>query len=260
MLDLGLRAVDDLGRPRPRRLCRGRRPAGWRLSRRSSSSIVAGNNLLHERHVESNDAGRAQRVERSVYARDAAALLMRRRLASPLAARAPPGGAGAAAGRRRRRASRARTRSRRPSSPNSPAMSPGRPRRRPRPAAPFQLCVVGGDPFGRLLDEAARGQQIDGHPLPVRRLAARRPGRRLPCRLRPGRHARRYRPAAAGAARQPVLTVTDARAGAAARHDPFHHRRRPGPLLHRRGGRRPSAGLAISSRLLALAAGVRQRR
>ena len=44
-----------------------------------------------------------------------------------------------------------------------------------------------------------------------------------------------------------------------ARHDPFHDRRRPGPLLHRRGRRPPQRGLSISSRLLALAVGVRQR-
>jgi len=38
------------------------------------------------------------------------------------------------------------------------------------PAAPLVLCVVGDDPFGSLLDEAAAGQQVQGHPLLLRRV------------------------------------------------------------------------------------------
>jgi len=38
------------------------------------------------------------------------------------------------------------------------------------PNAPLALCVVGEDPFGRLLDEAAAGQEVQGHPLVVRRM------------------------------------------------------------------------------------------
>ena len=38
------------------------------------------------------------------------------------------------------------------------------------PGAPLVLCVVGDDPFGSLLDEAAAGQQVQGHPLLLRRL------------------------------------------------------------------------------------------
>lgn len=35
---------------------------------------------------------------------------------------------------------------------------------------PLVICVVGGDPFGRLIDQAARGQKVGRHPLVVRRL------------------------------------------------------------------------------------------
>jgi len=37
------------------------------------------------------------------------------------------------------------------------------------PDEPFVICILGGDPFGARLDEAVRGEQIDRHPLLVRR-------------------------------------------------------------------------------------------
>ncbi len=40
------------------------------------------------------------------------------------------------------------------------------------PAAPFVVCVVGSDPFGPTLDEAVRGQTVEGRAVRVRRLAA----------------------------------------------------------------------------------------
>jgi hypothetical protein len=45
----------------------------------------------------------------------------------------------------------------------------------PTPASPLQLCVVGDDPFGQVLDRAAGGQQAAGRPIEVRRLKAVRP-------------------------------------------------------------------------------------
>lgn len=129
----------------------------------------------------------------------------------------------------------------------------------PGPGAPFQLCVIGRDPFGALLDAAAAGEQIDGHGVAVRRLAgadgasgchlafvegaARPETQRLLFALR----------------QQPILTVTDARAGP--QRGMIHF-----TLV---GGRvrflideaeAAQRGLTISSRLLALAADVRQRR
>ena len=81
---------------------------------------------------------------------------------------------------------------------------------RPRPGAPLHICLLGGDPFGRLIDEAARGQQVDGHPLQVRRLAA--PGSTGGCHVA---FVQGGAPAMLqGLQGKPVLTVTDARAGA----------------------------------------------
>jgi iron complex outermembrane receptor protein len=65
-LDLGLRGVDDLGASG----LGGYVEADARLAWRASETIelyAAGNNLLHKSHVESNDSGRAQRIERSLY-------------------------------------------------------------------------------------------------------------------------------------------------------------------------------------------------
>ena len=39
------------------------------------------------------------------------------------------------------------------------------------PGAPFAICVIGSDPFGTALDDVARGEALDGHPLLVRRVA-----------------------------------------------------------------------------------------
>jgi hypothetical protein len=38
------------------------------------------------------------------------------------------------------------------------------------PSAPLVLCVIGDDPFGSLIDEAATGQEVQGHPVQVRRM------------------------------------------------------------------------------------------
>ena len=38
------------------------------------------------------------------------------------------------------------------------------------PNQPFVICILGEDPFGTRLDEAVRGEQINQHPLSVRRL------------------------------------------------------------------------------------------
>jgi iron complex outermembrane receptor protein len=65
-LDLGLRGVDDLGSSS----LGGYIEADARLAWRVSDPIeiyVAGNNLLHKSHIESDDTTRAQRIERSVY-------------------------------------------------------------------------------------------------------------------------------------------------------------------------------------------------
>jgi hypothetical protein len=37
------------------------------------------------------------------------------------------------------------------------------------PGAPFVIGIFGDDPFGELIDDAVRGESLDGHPLVVRR-------------------------------------------------------------------------------------------
>jgi YfiR/HmsC-like len=39
----------------------------------------------------------------------------------------------------------------------------------PEPSDPFVIGILGSDPFGSHLDEAVRGEQINGHPLLIRR-------------------------------------------------------------------------------------------
>ena len=77
------------------------------------------------------------------------------------------------------------------------------------PASPFNVCVVGEDPFGPALDDATKGQTVDGHPVTVRRLAVvsanpdchvlyiGRAGAQKPAQILQLLHG------------QPVLTVTD---------------------------------------------------
>jgi YfiR/HmsC-like len=125
---------------------------------------------------------------------------------------------------------------------------------RPRPGGALQICLVGGDPFGRLLDEAARGQQIDGHPLRVRRLDA--SGQAAGCHIafvQSGIAAQLQ-----GLQGKPVLTVTDARSGTQGGmiHFVIHQGRVRFTIDEAQAAR---SGVGISSRLLGIALSVRQR-
>jgi hypothetical protein len=129
----------------------------------------------------------------------------------------------------------------------------------PSPGAPFQLCLVGRDPFGRMLDQAAVGELIDGRGVVVRRVAS--PERAGGCHLAfvqgplPRETARMLQMMR----RQPVLTVTDARAGP--ERGMIHFTVVAGRVrFFIDEAAAAQSGLSISSRLLALAAGVRQRR
>jgi hypothetical protein len=129
----------------------------------------------------------------------------------------------------------------------------------PAAGAPFQLCIVGRDPFGPMLDQAAASELIDGHSVVIRRMTS--ADRAAGCHLAFVQGAvptdtTRLLLALRG---QPILTVTDGRAGQAR------------GMIHFTivGGRvrffideaaAAEHGLSISSRLLALAAGVKQRR
>jgi hypothetical protein len=39
----------------------------------------------------------------------------------------------------------------------------------PDPAAPVTICIVGADPFGAVLDDTVKGEQLEQHPLAVAR-------------------------------------------------------------------------------------------
>src|SRR5687768_8262554 len=80
---------------------------------------------------------------------------------------------------------------------------------RPRPGAPLQICIIGADPFGSLIDKAALGQRVNGHKLMVRRLDGL--GQAGGCQV-----VFAERSSAAllqGLQGKPMLTVTDARGG-----------------------------------------------
>lgn len=129
----------------------------------------------------------------------------------------------------------------------------------PGPREPFQLCVVGHDPFGALLDRAAAGEQVEGRPVGVRRLPD--PARLDGCHLAfvHGDDAGETRRMLLAMRNRPVLTITDARAGSA--RGMIHFTVAGGRVRFFIDQAEAEArGLSISSRLLALALGVRQRR
>ncbi len=79
----------------------------------------------------------------------------------------------------------------------------------PSTTSPFHLCVLGSDPFAAVLEQAVRGQNLDGRPMVVRRLRSAESG--AGCHIlylgaTAGRGATDTLRSLKGA---PVLTVTD---------------------------------------------------
>ncbi|HEV2596702.1 MAG TPA: YfiR family protein [Sphingomicrobium sp.] len=124
----------------------------------------------------------------------------------------------------------------------------------PKGGDPFLLCVVGADPFGTMLDDAARSQLIDGRRIIVRRMDSAASADGCQIAFVDGSKAAQ---ALSSLASKPVLTVTDAASDGA--RGIIHFTLSDGrvrffidqALAARRG-------MTISSRLLALALGVRQ--
>jgi len=129
----------------------------------------------------------------------------------------------------------------------------------PTPGSAFQLCVIGRDPFGRMIEQAAASESIDGRGVQVRRLPS--AAGAAACHLA---FVQGTAPADTGRLllalrRFPVLTVTDGRAGP--QRGMIHFTIVSGRVRFFIDEAEASErGLSISSRLLALAAGVRQRR
>ena len=127
----------------------------------------------------------------------------------------------------------------------------------PKGSDPFVLCVVGTDPFGGALDDAARSQLIDGRRIAVRRLdsAAQADSCHIVYVAVSRGQAALQLMAALG--RKPVLTVTDSANGA--ERGIIHFAVVGGHVrFFIDQGAAAQRGLAVSSRLLALAIGVKQ--
>ena len=79
----------------------------------------------------------------------------------------------------------------------------------PRRDAPFVLCVVGSDPFGTAIDQAARSQAIDGRRIAVRRLVSAAGVDGCHIAFVGSGRATNASQLLAALGRRPVLTVTD---------------------------------------------------
>jgi hypothetical protein len=127
------------------------------------------------------------------------------------------------------------------------------------PNAPIALCIVGGDPFGRTMDDAVRGQQIDGHPIVVKRFANAAGADGCQVAYVDGNASRGTADLLHALEGKPVLTVTDARAGPA--RGIIHFVVDGGRVrFHIDEAAAQGAGLTLSARLLAIALSVRTNR
>jgi hypothetical protein len=127
-----------------------------------------------------------------------------------------------------------------------------------RRRAPLVICVQGEDPFGPVLDRAADGQRVGTHPVVVRRLA--RIERRSGCQIvyLAGGPAQSSLQALQVLEREPVLTVTDEARGAPAKGIVHLLRERGKVRFSIDTGQAEAHGVAISSKLLALAVEVKR--
>lgn len=126
------------------------------------------------------------------------------------------------------------------------------------PNAPLTICVQGTDPFGSVLDRATGGQVVVTHPVVVRRLARLEADSGCQIAFVAGGAAQSQAQALQAVEGAPVLTVTDEQRGSSARGI---------VQLLLEGGkvrfsidaaRADRNGVAISSKLLALAVAVKR--
>lgn len=129
----------------------------------------------------------------------------------------------------------------------------------PERAAPFQLCIIGHDPFGALADRSAASESIEGHGVAVRRMANVEEAAGCHVAYVRGGNGEETAGLLRALRGRPILTVTDARAGP--QRGMVHFTISGGRVrffIDEAVAR--AHGLTVSSRLLALAIGVRQRR
>ncbi|HEX8301958.1 YfiR family protein [Sphingomonas sp.] len=130
---------------------------------------------------------------------------------------------------------------------------------RPAPGQPFYLCLIGRDPFRALVDRSAGSETIEGHPVAVRRFANTDNAAVAGCNIAfvSGAKDAATLQMLAVLGRQSTLTVTDARWGNA--RGMIHFAIVDGRVRFYVDQASASArGISISSRLLALAVGVKQ--
>ena len=130
---------------------------------------------------------------------------------------------------------------------------------RPSPGAALQLCIIGQDNLGALIDRATAGQAVEAHPIAIRRIAS--PDQAASCQVAfvDGGSAKSTAAWLAALHGQPILTVTDA--GAGATRGMIHFTVIGGRVRFYIDRATVSAArLAIDSRLLSLAVVTRQAR
>ncbi len=125
-------------------------------------------------------------------------------------------------------------------------------------AAPLVICIQGKDPFGPLVDRAVAGQRIEGRPVLVRRLAKVDGASGCQIVYIGGSEAQPEAAALRDIGRAPVLTVTDQERGAGAPGDVHLVLMEGRVRFVIDNGQAQQQGLAISSKLLALALKVKR--
>ncbi len=129
---------------------------------------------------------------------------------------------------------------------------------RPGPGQSYRLCIIGQDPFGQLIDRAAAREIVNGRPVTVHRVTTTRFTQGCHLALVSGTAAQSTSEILAALRNRPVLTVTDAREGP--QRGMIHFTIADGRVrFYIDEAAAARHGLSISSRLLALAIGVRQR-
>lgn len=127
------------------------------------------------------------------------------------------------------------------------------------PESEAELCIVGADPFGRVLDDQVREQHIAGRPVHVRRLAGTEALASCHILYIGANRVLSVDDALRAVRGAPVLTITDAATDPHARgmiHFVVVDNR---VRFHIDQVRAAESGLTISSRLLALALSVRKK-
>jgi YfiR/HmsC-like len=126
------------------------------------------------------------------------------------------------------------------------------------PNAPLVICVQGADPFGPLLDRATEGQTVGPHPVVVKRVARLEPDTGCQIAYVAGGGAQSKAQALQAVEGAPVLTVTDEAGGTPARSIVQLVLDGGRVRFSIDAGQADRNGVAISSKLLALAVAVKR--